>query len=179
MAGGVAVIEPAKMGGNLRKHRLRAEEGDGGMRANLAHAVDAASDSLNSLAQRVSHRLEKLVTAQRLHHQHQPVLGRLRGSTAASPGSTAAHVSWMRARSRSTVSTSAGHIVIATGGHPIAMRRAPIWALPRWLFALAEQPRRVATIGAGYIGVELAGCCAPSARGQPGGPEARAGGLTA
>jgi len=54
---------------------------------------------------------------------------------------------------------SADHIVIATGGHPLA----PAISGAEWgvtsdgFFALEQQPRRVAIVGAGYIAVELAG----------------------
>ncbi|MHB1565168.1 MAG: glutathione-disulfide reductase [Acidiferrobacter sp.] len=54
---------------------------------------------------------------------------------------------------------SADHIVIATGSHPIV----PTIPGAEWgitsdgFFALPQQPRRVAVVGAGYIAVELAG----------------------
>jgi glutathione reductase (NADPH) len=53
----------------------------------------------------------------------------------------------------------AGHIVIATGGRPIVppVPGAELGITSDGFFALTEQPRRVAIIGAGYIGVELAG----------------------
>jgi len=54
---------------------------------------------------------------------------------------------------------TAEHIVIATGGQPIV---PPVPGAERGItsdgfFALKEQPRRVAVIGGGYIGVELSG----------------------
>jgi len=54
---------------------------------------------------------------------------------------------------------SAEHIVIATGGRPIVppIPGAALGITSDGFFELAEQPRRVAIIGAGYIGVELAG----------------------
>ncbi len=54
---------------------------------------------------------------------------------------------------------SAKHIVIATGGRPIVppVPGAGLGITSDGFFELAEQPRRVAIIGAGYIGVELAG----------------------
>ena len=54
---------------------------------------------------------------------------------------------------------SADHIVIATGGRP-AMPDVPgaeLGITSDGFFALAEQPRRVAVVGAGYIAVEIAG----------------------
>lgn len=54
---------------------------------------------------------------------------------------------------------TADHIVIATGGAPNrpAVRGAELGITSDGFFALREQPRRVAIVGAGYIGVELAG----------------------
>jgi glutathione reductase (NADPH) len=54
---------------------------------------------------------------------------------------------------------SADHIVIATGGRPIVPRLpgAELGITSDGFFELSEQPERVAVIGAGYIGVELAG----------------------
>ena len=54
---------------------------------------------------------------------------------------------------------SAEHIVIATGGQPIVppVPGAELGITSDGFFALENQPRRVAIIGAGYIGVELAG----------------------
>ena len=54
---------------------------------------------------------------------------------------------------------SAEHIVIATGGRPIVPRMpgAELGIDSDGFFQLETQPRRVAIIGGGYIGVELAG----------------------
>ena len=54
---------------------------------------------------------------------------------------------------------SAEHIVIATGGRPLVppVPGAELGITSDGFFALREQPRRVAVIGGGYIGVELAG----------------------
>ncbi len=53
----------------------------------------------------------------------------------------------------------ADHIVIATGGRPAVppVPGAELGITSDGFFALQEQPRRVAIIGGGYIGVELAG----------------------
>lgn len=53
----------------------------------------------------------------------------------------------------------AEHIVIATGGAPIVppMPGADLGITSDGFFELKEQPRRVAIVGGGYIGVELAG----------------------
>jgi glutathione reductase (NADPH) len=57
------------------------------------------------------------------------------------------------------VEYSADHVVIATGGAPIVppVPGAELGITSDGFFELAEQPRRVAVIGGGYIGVELAG----------------------
>ena len=54
---------------------------------------------------------------------------------------------------------TADHIVIATGGRPLVppVPGAELGITSDDFFALREQPRRVAVIGGGYIGVELAG----------------------
>lgn len=54
---------------------------------------------------------------------------------------------------------SADHIVIASGGRPIvpAVEGAELGVSSDGFFALRQQPRRVAIVGAGYIAVELAG----------------------
>ena len=54
---------------------------------------------------------------------------------------------------------SADHIVIATGGRPLVpqLPGAELGIDSDGFFALQQQPRRVAVIGGGYIGVELAG----------------------
>lgn len=54
---------------------------------------------------------------------------------------------------------SADHIVIATGGRPLVPRLpgADLGITSDGFFALQEQPQKVAVIGGGYIGVELAG----------------------
>ncbi len=53
----------------------------------------------------------------------------------------------------------AEHIVIATGGKPIVppVPGAELGITSDGFFQLTEQPRRVAVIGGGYIGVELSG----------------------
>ncbi len=54
---------------------------------------------------------------------------------------------------------SAEHIVVATGGRPIVppVPGAALGITSDGFFQLTEQPRKVAIIGGGYIGVELAG----------------------
>jgi len=54
---------------------------------------------------------------------------------------------------------TADHIVIAPGGYPIVpdVQGAEFGITSDGFFALTEQPKRVAVVGAGYIAVELAG----------------------
>lgn len=54
---------------------------------------------------------------------------------------------------------SADHIVIATGGKPVIppVPGAELGMTSDGFFALEEQPRNIAVIGGGYIGVELSG----------------------
>jgi len=54
---------------------------------------------------------------------------------------------------------TADHIVIATGGRPIVppVPGAELGITSDGFFQLQEQPRKVAIVGGGYIGVELAG----------------------
>ncbi|KAL0074345.1 alternative NADP(H) dehydrogenase [Phycomyces blakesleeanus] len=54
---------------------------------------------------------------------------------------------------------SAKHILVATGGHPIIpnIPGAELGIDSDGFFDLEEQPKRVAVVGTGYIGVELAG----------------------
>ena len=67
-------------------------------------------------------------------------------------------------RSRHTIDVegdyySAEHIVIATGGQPMVppVPGAELGMTSDGFFALEQQPKNIAVIGAGYIGVELSG----------------------
>ena len=57
------------------------------------------------------------------------------------------------------VTLSAKHIVIATGGQPMVppVPGAELGITSDGFFALEQQPKNIAVIGAGYIGVELSG----------------------
>jgi len=54
---------------------------------------------------------------------------------------------------------TADHVVVSPGGHPLVpdVPGADLGITSDGFFALTEQPKKVAVIGAGYIGVELAG----------------------
>ena len=170
----VAVVEPAKMGGTCvntgcvpKKVMWYA--------ANLAHAVDAAND-FGIPAQRGVTDWQKLVQrTQRLHRQHQPATGTAMVDSGITRIDGSARFVDARTVEVDGRHYSAAHIVIAT-----AVTRSCRRAGRRtghhlgWLLRTAEQPRRVAIIGAGYIGVELAGCCAHSARRSVWSPSRRA-----
>ena len=154
----VAVIEPAKMGGTCvntgcvpKKVMWYA--------ANLAHAVDAASD-FGIPAQRGVTDWQKLVSGR---NDYITNINRYWDGYVADSGITRIDGSARFVDARTVEVNgqhySAAHIVIATGGHPIVPRvpGADLGITSDGFFALAEQPRRVAIIGAGYIGVELAG----------------------
>src|SRR5262245_57101818 len=57
------------------------------------------------------------------------------------------------------VRLEAPHVAIATGGRPIipAWKGAELGITSDGFFELAERPRRIAIVGAGYVAVELAG----------------------
>ena len=154
----VAVIEPAKMGGTCvntgcvpKKVMWYA--------ANLAHAVDAASD-FGIPAQRGVTDWQKLVSGR---NDYITNINRYWDGYVADSGITRIDGSARFVDARTVEVNgqhySAAHIVIATGGHPIVPRvpGAELGITSDGFFALAEQPHRVAIIGAGYIGVELAG----------------------
>ena len=58
-----------------------------------------------------------------------------------------------------SVTYSADHIIVATGSHPrqLGIPGEELAITSDGFFALEEQPRRVAVVGAGYIAVELSG----------------------
>ena len=77
-------------------------------------------------------------------------------------------VEWIRGRARLAgghavavegARLEAAHLAIATGGRPIepAWNGAGLGITSDGFFELAQQPRRVAVVGAGYVAVELAG----------------------
>ncbi|KAF8626267.1 hypothetical protein AX15_004942 [Amanita polypyramis BW_CC] len=67
-----------------------------------------------------------------------------------------------RSDGKGTYELHADHVCIAVGGHPVIpsdqeIPGASLGINSDGFFELAEQPRRVAVVGAGYIAVELAG----------------------
>ena len=77
-------------------------------------------------------------------------------------------VEWIRGRARLAgpravavegARLEAAHVAIATGGRPVvpAWKGAELGITSDEFFELAQQPKRVAVVGAGYVAVELAG----------------------
>lgn len=154
----VAVIESAKMGGTCvnsgcvpKKVMWYA--------ANLAHAVDSAND-FGIPAQRGATDWQKLVAGRQGYIAD---INRYWDGYVADSGITringSAHFVDARTVEVNGRRYSAEHIVVATGGQPIVPRvpGAELGITSDGFFELTEQPRKVAIIGAGYIGVELAG----------------------
>jgi glutathione reductase (NADPH) len=127
--------------------------------ASLSHAVDDAND-IGVSAQRGSTDWQKLVEA-RENYVHN--INDYWNDYVDSSGieRITGHASFV---DRNTVEVngeqySADHIVIATGGRPIVppVPGAELGITSDGFFALQEQPKNVAVIGGGYIGVELSG----------------------
>jgi glutathione reductase (NADPH) len=154
----VAVIESFRMGGTCVNNGCVPKK-IMWYAASLAHAVDDAND-FGVSAQRGSTDWQKLVSA-RENHVHNindywngyvddSGIERITG-----------HATFV---DRNTVMVngeqySADHIVIATGGRPIVppVPGAELGITSDGFFALTQQPKNVAVIGGGYIGVELSG----------------------
>lgn len=154
----VAVVEAHKMGGTCVNNGCVPKKVMW-YAANLAHAVDDAQD-FGIPAQRSTTDWPKLVSARDAYIQNinqywdayieQQNITRIDGAA--------------RFIDRQTIEVngqrySAQHIVVATGGRPIVppVPGAELGITSDGFFQLDSQPRRVAVIGGGYIGVELAG----------------------
>lgn len=127
--------------------------------ANLAHAVDAAND-FGIPAQRGTTDWPRLVAGRERFIRD--IVGYWDGYVADS-GITPIS-GYARFVDGQTIEVdnrrySADHIVIATGGRPIvpAVPGAELGITSDGFFDLTAQPGKVAVIGGGYIGVELAG----------------------
>jgi glutathione-disulfide reductase len=157
----VAVVEPAKMGGTCVNNGCVPKKVMW-VAANLAHAVDDANDfgipaqrGTTDWARLVKGREDYISNINRYWDGYVDDLG----------------ITLIRGRARfigpgeievDGQTYGADHIVIATGGRPIVpgVPGAELGITSDGFFALNEQPRRVAVIGGGYIGVELAGMLA-------------------
>ena len=154
----VAVIEPQKMGGTCVNNGCVPKKVMW-YAANLAHAVDDAN-RFGIPASRGKTDWEKLVRGRQEYvaminrywdgYVEDSGITRIEG-TARFVGPDVVAVNGVR--------YSADHIVVATGGQPIVppVPGADLGITSDGFFELTEQPRKVAVIGAGYIGVELAG----------------------
>jgi len=154
----VAVIESRKMGGTCVNNGCVPKKVMW-YAANLAHAVDDAND-FGIPASRGATDWHKLV---RGREDYIRMITSYWDGYVADSGITringAARFVDARTIEVNGQRYSAEHIVIATGGRPIVppVPGAELGITSDGFFDLAEQPRRVAIIGAGYIGVELAG----------------------
>ena len=154
----VAVIESGRMGGTCVNNGCVPKKVMW-YAANLAHAVDDAND-FGIPAQRGRTDWAKLV---RGREEYIAMINRYWDGYVVDSGITRIDGSARFVDAR-TVEVqgrhySADHIVIATGGRPIVppVPGAELGITSDGFFELTQQPRRVAIIGAGYIGVELAG----------------------
>jgi glutathione reductase (NADPH) len=154
----VAAIESAKIGGTCVNNGCVPKKVMW-YAANLAHAVDAAND-FGIPTQRGPTNWAKLVTGRR---EYIDKIKRYWDGYVVETGITRIDGT-ARFVDAQTIDVdgqqyTADHIVIATGGRPIVppVPGAELGITSDGFFELAEQPRKVAIIGAGYIGVELAG----------------------
>ncbi len=154
----VAVIESAKIGGTCVNNGCVPKKVMW-YAANLAHAVDAAND-FGIPTQRGPTNWAKLVAGRR---EYIDKIKRYWDGYVVETGMTRIDGT-ARFVDAQTIDVdgqqyTADHIVIATGGRPIVppVPGAELGITSDGFFELAEQPRKVAIIGAGYIGVELAG----------------------
>ena len=154
----VAVIESHKMGGTCVNNGCVPKKLMW-YAAQLAHAVDDASD-FGIPARRGATDWQKLVSGRQNYIRNindywnryvdNSGITRIDG-TARFVDAHSVEVDGRR--------YSAEHFVIATGGRPIVppLPGAELGITSDGFFELTEQPRKVAIIGTGYIGVELAG----------------------
>lgn len=154
----VAVIEGHKMGGTCVNNGCVPKKVMW-YAANLAHAVDDAND-FGIPAERGKTDWSKLVSAREsyIKNINQYWNGYVKDSGIE-------HIQgYARFSDDKNIEVNgetyqANHIVIATGGKPIIppVAGAELGITSDGFFQLTEQPKRVAVIGGGYIGVELSG----------------------
>ncbi|MES9850432.1 MAG: glutathione-disulfide reductase [Candidatus Thiodiazotropha sp. L084R] len=157
----VAVVEPASLGGTCVNNGCVPKKVMW-TAAHLAHAVDDANE-FGVTAQRGDTDWGKLVSGRQAYIQNinsywdgyvdQLNITHLKGRARfIGPGEIDVEGQ----------TYAADHIVVATGGHPIVpgVAGAELGITSDGFFALSEQPEKVAVIGGGYIGVELAGLLA-------------------
>lgn len=154
----VAVIEGHKMGGTCVNNGCVPKKVMW-YAANLAHAVDDAND-FGVPTQRDKTDWLKLTSArqQYINNINQYWDGYVKDSGIDHIEGYARFVDSHTVEVNDT-QYQADHIVIATGGRPIVppVPGSELGITSDGFFELTEQPRRVAVIGGGYIGVELSG----------------------
>ena len=154
----VAVIESYRMGGTCVNNGCVPKKVMW-YAANLAHAVDDAND-FGIPAQRGKTDWQKLVNGREnyISNINQYWNSYVDDSGIDRISGQARFVSDNTVEVNGQLYT-AEHIVIATGGRPIVptVPGAELGITSDGFFALTEQPRKVAVIGGGYIGVELSG----------------------
>ncbi|MBD3669454.1 MAG: glutathione-disulfide reductase [Gammaproteobacteria bacterium] len=154
----VAVVEHARMGGTCVNNGCVPKKVMW-YAANLAHAVDDAH-GFGIPAQRRETDWRMLVEGRESYISN---INRYWDSHVEDHGITRingkAHFVDKRTIEVNGVQYSADHIVIATGGQPIVppVPGAELGMTSDGFFQLQEQPKNVAVIGGGYIGVELSG----------------------
>lgn len=154
----VALIEGDKMGGTCVNHGCVPKK-IMWYAANLAHAVDDAN-AFGIPAQRGKTNWQQLVAGREQYIRN--INNYWDGYV---DDSGIEHIQgYARFVDANTIEVngaqySAEHIVIATGGQPIVppVPGAELGITSDGFFQLVEQPKRVAVIGGGYIGVELSG----------------------
>ncbi len=154
----VALIEGGKIGGTCVNNGCVPKKVMW-YAAQLAHAIDDAN-GFGIPAQRANTNWQKLVNGRR--HYISNINGYWYNYVSNSGIDTIQ--GYARFVDRHCVEVNgqhytAAHIVIATGGQPIVppVPGAELGITSDGFFQLTEQPRKVAIIGGGYIGVELSG----------------------
>lgn len=154
----VAVIEGHKMGGTCVNNGCVPKK-IMWYAANLAHAVDDAND-FGIPTKRDKTDWSKLVSARETYIKNinQYWNGYVKDSGIEYIQGYARFAGNKKIEANGET-YQAGHIVIATGGKPIIppVPGAELGITSDGFFQLTEQPKRVAVIGGGYIGVELSG----------------------
>jgi glutathione-disulfide reductase len=154
----VAVIESYRMGGTCVNNGCVPKK-IMWYAANLAHAVDDAND-FGIPAQRGQTDWQKLVNgrANYISNINQYWNSYVDDSGIDRISGQASFISDNTVDVNGELYT-ADHIVIATGGRPIVppVPGAKLGITSDGFFALQQQPKKVAVIGGGYIGVELSG----------------------
>jgi len=154
----VAVVEAHKMGGTCVNNGCVPKKVMW-YAAQLAHAVEDAND-FGIPAQRQATDWAKLVTAR---EQYVRNINNYWNGYVGESGIDRIHGQARFVDARTVEvngeTYSAQHIVIATGGQPIVppVPGAELGITSDGFFQLTAQPKRVAVIGGGYIGVELSG----------------------